>query len=130
MLKLSMHTMMKMIDEDQKPGKQDMVTVLRTVTVFVERVIEESKIQTILDEVRKLAIDSSNRDFSIDEKITHIKHQAASLKSSPSTVNYVSVLSRFSTASSITKEIFIISPTIPKQEQALYNKLNEIIIKL
>lgn len=27
MLKLSMHTMVKMIDEDQKPGKQDMVAV-------------------------------------------------------------------------------------------------------
>ncbi len=130
MLKLSMHTMVKMIDEDQKPGKQDMVAALRAATVFVERAIEEPKIQTVLDEVRKLATDSSNRDFSIDEKITHIKHQAASLGSSPSTASYASVLGRSSTASSTTGGVPIIPPAMPKQGQAPYNKLNEIIVKL
>ncbi len=129
MLKLSMQTMLKMIDEDQRPGKQEVVAALRAATVFAERAIEEPKIQTVLDEVRKLAIDSSTRDHDMEEKITHIKHQAASLGSSPA-VSYASILGRSSNAPSTTAGVPIMPPAMPKQGQTPYNKLNEIIVKL
>ncbi|KAF6238843.1 hypothetical protein HO173_003350 [Letharia columbiana] len=80
MLKLSMNTMLKMIDEGQKPPMDEVAAALRAAVAFAERANDEPKIQTVLDEVRKLAIDSSNRDSNMEEKITHIKHQAASLK--------------------------------------------------
>lgn len=103
MLKLAMYTMVKMIEEGQKPGlASDVVPALRAAAAFAEKAIEEPKIQTVLDEVRKLAIDSSNRDTNMEEKITHIKHQAASLGSSPSMTSYASVLGRSSIASSTT----------------------------
>lgn len=130
MLKLSMHTMLKMIDEDQKPGKNEVVAALRAAVAFAEKAIEEPKIQTVLDEVRKLAIDSSNRDTQMEEKITHIKHQATSLGSSPSIASYASVLSRSSTGSSTSGGASIMPPAMPKQGQAPYNKLNEIMVKL
>ncbi|KAF6238672.1 hypothetical protein HO173_003178 [Letharia columbiana] len=130
MLKLSMNTMLKMIDEGQKPPMDEVAAALRAAVAFAERANDEPKIQTVLDEVRKLAIDSSNRDSNMEEKITHIKHQAASLGSNTSAASYASVLGRSSTSSSTTGGIPIVPPAMPKQGQAPYNKLNEIIVKL
>lgn len=43
------------------------------IVAFIERATTEPKIQTILDKIRKLAMDTSNRDTNMDEKITQIK---------------------------------------------------------
>lgn len=70
-----MQTMLRMIDEGQKPPAEEAAAALRAGVAFVERAIDEPRMQTVLDEVRKLAINTNNRDTSMDEKITHIKHQ-------------------------------------------------------
>lgn len=114
---------------------EEVDTAMRAAAAFVERAVDEPRIQTVLDELRKLAIDSNNRDTSMDEKITHIKHQATSIGSSASTASYASVLGRQSTASSTTGGAPIslsmnMPPAMPKQGQTPYNKHNEIVIKL
>lgn len=75
MLELSMQTMLRMIDEDQEPPVEEAAAALRAGVAFIERAIDEPRMQTVLDEVRKLAINTNNRDTSMDENITHIKHQ-------------------------------------------------------
>ena len=62
MLKLSIYIMLKIIDENQKSDKNKIIATLRAAIAFAKKVIEESKIQTVLNEVRKLVINSSNRD--------------------------------------------------------------------
>ena len=124
MLKLSISTMLKMMNEDQKPSVKEIAAALTAATEFIERATEEPNIQTVLDEVRKLALESNNRDACIDEKITHIKCQTAtSTGSIPSDTSYANVLGRASTAFSLTS-------TMSKQSQTLYNRMNEITIRL
>ena len=118
MLKLSMHTMLRMIDEGQKPPVEEAAVALRAGIAFVERAIDEPRMQTVLDEVRKLAIDTNNRDSSMDEKITHIKHQTTSIGSNTSTASYASVLGRQPATSSINGGVplpFPMPTAMPKQ---------------
>lgn len=132
MLKLSMDTMLKLMDEGHRPPNDEVAAALRAAMGFADKATKEPKLQTVLDEVRKLAIESNNRETDINEKITHIKHQATSLGSTPSIASYASVLGRSSTASSTTggAPLPILPPAMPKQGQSPYNKQNEIVIKL
>ena len=101
MLKLSMNTILKLINEEYRPSNDEIAAALRAAMGFADKAIKEFKLQTVLDEVQKLVIESNNREIDINEKITYIKHQAISLESTLSIASYASVLSRSSTVSSI-----------------------------
>ena len=97
----------------------------------MDRAIEEPKIQTVLDEVRKLAIDTNNRETSIEEKVTYIKHQTSSNTSGSMRSSYSSILSQPSTASASSGGIPLLTQApMPKHGQTPYNKDNKIVIKL
>ena len=83
MLKLSINTMLGLMDEGHRPPNNEVGAALKAVAAFIGKATEEPKLQTVLDEVRKLANDSNERDTHMDEKITHIKHQAASKNATP-----------------------------------------------
>ena len=104
MLKLSMNIILKLINEGYRPLNDEIAVALRAAMGFADKTIKEPKLQTVLDEIQKLVIESNNRETDINEKITHIKHQVISLESTLSIASYVSVLDRLSTAFSITEE--------------------------
>ena len=116
MLKLSMDIILKLIDEEYRSPNDEVAVALRAIMRFADKVIKELKLQIVLDEVRKLVIESNNRETDINEKITHIKHQAISLESTPSIVSYVSVLSRSSIIFSIIEgaSLSILPPAMSK----------------
>lgn len=134
MLKLSIDAMLGLMDEGHRPPNDEVAVALRAAAGFIGRATKEPKIQTVLDEVRKLAIESNDRDTDMNEKITHIKHQAASIGSASSSIaSYASVLGRSSSTSSSTTggvPLPIPPPAMPKQGQSQYNKQNEIVVKL
>ena len=116
MLKLSMDIILKLIDEGYRLSNDEVAVALRAIIRFADKVIKEPKFQIVLDEIRKLAIKSNNRETDINEKITHIKHQVISLESTLSIASYVSVLSRSSIVFSIIEgaSLSILLSVIPK----------------
>ena len=116
MLKLSMNTMLKLMNEGYRSSNDEVAAALRAIMRFADKVIKELKLQTVLDEIQKLAIKSNNRETDINEKITYIKHQATSLESIPSIASYASVLDRSSTTSSTTEgaPLSILPSVMPK----------------
>ena len=108
MLKLSMDIILKLIDEGYRSSNDEIAVALRAAMGFVDKVIKELKLQIVLDEVRKLVIESNNREIDINEKITYIKYQAISLGSILSIASYVSVLGRLSIVFSITEGVSLL----------------------
>ena len=129
MLKLSLNEMLQTSNDGTKLPKEEVAKAIEAMVQFVNRAMEEPKIQTVLDEVRKLAIDTNAREISIEEKVTCIKQQASSTAGSSTRSSYASVLGQPSTAS-FSEGGVPIQPPIPKRNQAPYNKDNEIVIKL
>lgn len=126
MLKLALTEMLQTSNKGTKPPKEEVAKAIGSVLAFIDQATAEPKIQTVLEEVRKLAIDSNNRDISIEEKVTHIKHQASSIASSSA-----SVLGRASTTSSQVGGVLLATQQpVPRPGQSPYNKNNEIVIKL
>lgn len=80
--------MLNTTNDGHKPLNEEIVKALNASLIFLERVSKEFKIQTMLDEVRKLALNISNRDSCIEEKVTQIKHQALSIESVSSISSY------------------------------------------
>ena len=74
MLKLSLNELLQTTNDGNRPPKEEVTKAIDAMVAFVDRATEEPKIQTVLDEVRKLAIDTNNRETSIEEKVTYIKH--------------------------------------------------------
>ena len=74
MLKLSMNIILKLMNEEYRLSNDEIAAALRTTMRFADKIIKELKLQIVLDEIRKLAIKSNNRETDINEKITHIKH--------------------------------------------------------
>ena len=130
MLKLSLNDMLQTTNDGTKPPKEEVAKAIQAIIRFVDRAVEEPKIQTVLDKVRKLAIDTNARETSIEEKVTYIKQQGSSIAGSSTRSSYASVLSQPSTASFSEGGVPIQPPPIPKHGQAPYNKDNEIVIKL
>ena len=126
MLKLSINIMLGLMDEGQRPPNNEVAAALNAVAAFIGKATEEPKLQTILDEVRKLANDSNERDTHMDEKITHIRHQAASKNVIFPIPSYASVLNR--SAGGVPPPF--LSSATSKQGQYKYNKANEIVVKL
>ena len=108
--------MLKLMNEGYRLLNDEVAVALRAIIRFVDKTTKESKLQIVLDEVRKLVIKSNNREIDINEKITYIKYQVISLESTSSIVSYVSVLGRLSTISSIIERasLSILSPVISK----------------
>lgn len=94
MLKLALNELIQISNKEIKSLKNEIVKA------FIDQATAKSKIQTVLEKVRKLVIDSNNRNISIEEKVTHLKHQAFSIASSSVRFSYASVLGQASTTSS------------------------------
>ena len=93
MLKLSLNELLQTTNNGNRPPKEEVTKAIDAIVAFVDRVIEEPKIQIVLDEVRKLAIDTNNRETSIEEKVTYIKYQILSNISGSIRSSYSSILS-------------------------------------
>ncbi len=129
MLKLSMNTAIEMMDDGKKPPLEEVIAAMKAAVVYIDRTTTEPKVQTTLDEIRKLAVDTSNRVTNMDEKITQIKHQAASSTGTSSGASYASILSRASMPGGVPLPPFS-NPIPPHQGNTPYSKNNEIVIKL
>ena len=74
MLRLSIDIMLELMTKSYKSSNKKIIIVLKTMTVFIKRAIEEFKLQIILDEIRKLIFESNQRDLYINKKVIYIKH--------------------------------------------------------
>ena len=131
MLRQAANTGLNHIANGQKPPSSTLQEVLRALVAFTEQTTQEPRIQTVLDEVRKLARETTARDNAIDEKLTIIKNQpAGSYTSSAATASsWAGVANRlrdsqftYSSPSSSISGAQI--PPIP------YNKNTEIIVRI
>ena len=128
MLKLNIQSTVMMIEEDQKPPIETVMAALRAAAAYIERIHQEPRIQTVLEEVRKLASDTCKRDTEIEEKITHIKHQSRSNAFPPSLCQRVGTRSGLSGLH--TNRPPQSGMPVPIHGQAPYNKMNETIVKI
>ncbi|KAI4120970.1 MAG: hypothetical protein LQ347_006992 [Umbilicaria vellea] len=131
MLRQAANTGLNHIANGQKPPSNTLQEVLRALVAFTEQTIQEPRIQTVLDEVRKLARETTTRDNAIDEKLTIIKNQPAGsyTTSSAATTSWAGVANRlrdsqftYSSPSSSIRGAPI--PPTP------YNKNTEIIVRM
>ena len=131
MLRQAANTGLNHIANGQKPPSNTLQEVLRALVAFTEQTIQEPRIQTVLDEVRKLARETTTRDNAIDEKLTIIKNQpVGSYTSSAATASsWAGVANRlrdsqftYSSPSSSIGGVQI--PPTP------YNKNTEIIVRM
>ncbi len=74
MLKLSINTAIEMMDNGKKPPLEEVIAAIKAAVAYIDRTTTEPKVQTTLDEIRKLAVDTSNRVTNIDKKIIQIKY--------------------------------------------------------
>lgn len=60
MLKLSLNEMLRTSNEGSRSSKKEVAKAIEAMMSFIDRAIAESKIQIVLEKVRRLAIDSNN----------------------------------------------------------------------
>ena len=51
--------MLKLIQKNYRSSNNEIFIALRTIIIFIERVTKKFKLQTILDEIRKLIFESN-----------------------------------------------------------------------